>query len=142
MLVDDSIVRGTTSRKIIELVRELGAKKVYIASAAPEIRYPNVYGIDMPCKEDLIAYNKDNDEICKILACDKLIYQDLEDLKKAVSDINPNITEFDDSVFSGNYIAGDLNDEYFNDLRILRDDSNQNNKEITSLIQNIVVDSK
>ena len=142
LLVDDSIVRGTTSRKIIELVRELGAKKVYIASAAPEIRYPNVYGIDMPCKEDLIAYNKDNDEICKILACDKLIYQDLEDLKKAVSDINPNITEYDDSVFSGNYITGDLNDEYFNDLRILRDDSNQNNKEITSLIQNIVVDSK
>ena len=101
LLIDDSIVRGHTSKKIIEMAREAGAIKVYFASASPPIRFPNVYGIDMPYVKELIAYNKNVDQICKEIGADKLIYQDLEDLVQAVKDGNKSIERFDTSCFDG-----------------------------------------
>ena len=112
LLVDDSIVRGTTSQKIIELAREAGAKKVYFASAAPPVRYPNVYGIDMPSRHELVAAGRTNDEICSEIGADRLIYQDIEDLIDSVRECNPEITEFDTSCFDGKYVTGDVTDEY------------------------------
>ena len=112
LLVDDSIVRGTTSRQIIEMARESGARKVYFASASPPIRYPNVYGIDMPAADELIASGRTDDEICKLIRADWLIYQDLDDLIKAVKYDNGDIKEFDTSCFSGNYVTGDITGEY------------------------------
>jgi len=116
LLVDDSIVRGTTSEKILEMVRSVGAKKVYLASAAPEIRYPNVYGIDMPVASELIAYNRTVDEIAKEIGADKLIFQDLSDLIDSIREQNPNIHHLECSVFNGNYITEDVDDNYFNQL--------------------------
>ncbi|MCD6045752.1 MAG: amidophosphoribosyltransferase [Gammaproteobacteria bacterium] len=116
LLVDDSIVRGTTSREIIELARAAGAKKVYFASAAPEVISPNVYGIDMPRTADLIAHNRSVEEIRVLLNADGLIFQDLKDLIAAAREGNPAITQFEDSVFSGNYITGDINAEYLEAL--------------------------
>jgi len=108
LLVDDSIVRGTTSSKIIELAREAGARKVYFASAAPPVRYPNVYGIDMPSVSELVAHNRTDDEICAAIGADKLIYQDLEDMVDAVRTCNPKLETFDTSCFSGEYVTGDV----------------------------------
>ncbi|MDG1016535.1 MAG: amidophosphoribosyltransferase, partial [Woeseiaceae bacterium] len=108
LLVDDSIVRGTTSKQIIKLARDAGARKVYFASAAPPVRHPNVYGIDMPAADELIANRKTTQEIQKEIGADYLIYQDLEALKRAVSHDNSSITGFDDSCFSGNYITNDV----------------------------------
>ena len=105
LLVDDSIVRGTTSMQIVEMAREAGARRVYFASASPEIRYPNIYGIDMPTSGELIAYGRDNDEICKLIKADALIYQSLKDLEDSVREENPELEDFDTSVFSGNYIV-------------------------------------
>lgn len=122
LLVDDSIVRGTTSEQIIEMARESGAKKVYFASAAPEIRFPNVYGIDMPTANELIAHGRDVDEICRSIKADALIYQDLDGLKAAVSDGQETIHEFETSVFSGNYITNDIDQAYLNHLDDLRND--------------------
>ena len=122
LLVDDSIVRGTTSGQIIDLAREAGANKVYFASAAPEVRYPNVCGIDMPTSRELIAYGKTNEEIRKLIGADGLIYQDLDDLKKSVREENPKLVEFEDSVFSGKFINDDVNDEYLAYLDKLRND--------------------
>ncbi|MBP9741825.1 MAG: amidophosphoribosyltransferase [Burkholderiales bacterium] len=116
LLVDDSIVRGTTSKEIVEIVRMCGARAVYLASAAPEVRYPNVYGIDMPTSNELIAYNRTNAEICQIIGADKIIYQDLENLKQSITDINPLITQFDASCFDGNYITGNITSEYLKSL--------------------------
>ncbi len=101
LLVDDSIVRGTTSLQIVQCAHEAGAKSVYFVSAAPEIRYPNIYGIDMPTSAELIAYNRTNDEICKMIQADALIYQSLEDLEAAVREENPKLTKFDCSIFNG-----------------------------------------
>jgi amidophosphoribosyltransferase len=115
LLVDDSIVRGTTSREIIEMVRQAGANQVYLASAAPPIRHPNVYGIDMPASEELIAYGKDVEKIREELNADGLIYQDLEDLILAVQSGNEKLTEFETSVFTGEYITG-IDKEYFVEL--------------------------
>lgn len=121
LLVDDSIVRGTTSRKIIEKAREMGAEKVYLASAAPQVRYPNVYGIDMPTQDELVAsHNKSDAEIAKEIGCDGLIFQDLDDLKQAITQINPALTEFDDSVFTGQYMTGDINADYLATLEQTR----------------------
>ncbi len=106
LLVDDSIVRGTTSRQIIQMAREAGANKVYLASAAPPVRYPNVYGIDMPAAHELIAHGRSETEIQKEIGADWLIYQDLEDLVEACKEGNPNIKQFDTSCFSGDYITG------------------------------------
>lgn len=113
LLVDDSIVRGTTSEQIVTMAKDAGAVEVYFASAAPEIRYPNVYGIDMPTKRELIAYNRTNDEICKLIGADALIYQDLKDLEDSVREENPELKDFEDSVFTGHYITKGVNDEYF-----------------------------
>ncbi|GAC13482.1 amidophosphoribosyltransferase [Aliiglaciecola lipolytica] len=112
LLVDDSIVRGTTSEQIIEMARESGAKKVYFASAAPEIRFPNVYGIDMPSANELIAYGRDIDEVSELIKADGLIFQDIQDLVEAVNIENPSISRFETSVFDGDYITGDIDQAY------------------------------
>ncbi len=122
LLVDDSIVRGTTSGQIIDMAREAGADKVYFASAAPEIRYPNVYGIDMPTSNELIAYGHEVDEICSMIRADGLIFQDLSDLEAAVRECNPELTQFETSVFNGKYVTGDVDEAYLNYLNNLRSD--------------------
>lgn len=116
LLVDDSIVRGTTSREIVDMARAAGAKKVFFASAAPAVRYPNVYGIDMPTQTELIAHNRTTEEVCKEIGADGLVYQGLEDMKQAVTDLNPAITRFDTSCFDGVYVTGDINQAYLERL--------------------------
>ncbi len=129
LLVDDSIVRGTTSRQIIEMARESGARKVYFASASPPIRYPNVYGIDMPAADELIASGRTDDEVCKLIRADWLIYQDLDDLIKAVKYDNGDIKEFDTSCFSGNYVTGDITGEYLGLVERERSDGAKTKRE-------------
>ncbi len=129
LLVDDSIVRGTTSGQIIEMAREAGAKNVYFASAAPEIRFPNVYGIDMPSVHELIAYGRDVDEICQEIGADGMIYQSLDDLTDAVKACNPEIARFDTSVFDGDYITNDIDQDYLNSLDAARNDDAKAAKE-------------
>jgi amidophosphoribosyltransferase len=121
LLVDDSIVRGTTSKKIIEMARDAGAKKVYFASAAPPIKYQNLYGIDMPATSELIASNKSNSEVAEDISADWLIYQTLEDLIEATKEGNPNILEFETSIFTGVYITP-LIENYLEDLENTRKD--------------------
>jgi amidophosphoribosyltransferase len=121
LLVDDSIVRGTTSRQIIQMAREAGAKKVYLASAAPPVRYPNIYGIDMPVTAELVAHGRTIEEIESILGADKLFYQDLDDLIWAVRDGNEKLTAFDTSCFSGEYVTG-VEPTYLRDLEFARSD--------------------
>jgi amidophosphoribosyltransferase len=116
LLVDDSIVRGTTSKEIINIVRNSGAKKIYIASAAPQVRYPNIYGIDMPTCQELIAFNRSDAEIARVIGADGVIFQKLEDLKRSITDINPEITSFDASCFDGRYTTGDIDAEYLKQL--------------------------
>lgn len=122
LLVDDSIVRGTTSEQIIEMAREAGAKKVYFASAAPEIRFPNVYGIDMPSANELIGHGREASEINDLIKADGLIYQELDDLIAAVQQENKDITRFETSVFNGEYITGDINQSYLDRLDAARND--------------------
>lgn len=123
LLVDDSIVRGTTSQQIIQMARESGAKKVYFASAAPPVRYPNVYGIDMPAADELIAHQRSVDEVRELLGADRLIYQDLEDLIAAVNKKGKtDIDRFDASVFNGEYVTGDVNSKYLMQLEQKRND--------------------
>jgi amidophosphoribosyltransferase len=112
LLVDDSIVRGTTSQEIVQMAREAGAKKVYFASAAPAVRYPNVYGIDMPTREELLATGRDDAAIARQIGADKIIYQDLEDLKASITSLNPALTAFETSCFDGIYIAGEITEPY------------------------------
>jgi amidophosphoribosyltransferase len=121
LLVDDSIVRGTTSREIVQMARDAGARKVYFASAAPPVRFPNVYGIDMPSRNELIATGRSDAEICREIGADNLIYQDLADLKAAVRKANPHITNFDASCFDGNYITGDITPHYLDGVEAQRD---------------------
>jgi amidophosphoribosyltransferase len=123
LLVDDSIVRGTTSKQIIKLAREAGAKKVYFASAAPPVRYPNVYGIDMPAASELIANGRSVDEIQEKIGADRLIYQDLHGLIRSVRHGNSAIREFDTSCFSGEYVTGDVTKEYLDELEMRRNDA-------------------
>ena len=108
LLVDDSIVRGTTSKEIVQMARDAGARKVYLASAAPPVRYPNVYGIDMPTSSELVAHNRSVEEIREIIGCDALIYQDVDGMKKAIGSLNPQIQDFDASCFDGVYVTGDI----------------------------------
>jgi len=129
LLVDDSIVRGTTSEQIIEMARSSGAKKVYFASAAPEVRFPNVYGIDMPSANELIAHGRDVDDICDLIGADKLIFQTIEDLVQAVSTHNPEIKTFDTSVFDGNYVTNDINIDYLEKLDALRNNISKENSD-------------
>lgn len=123
MLVDDSIVRGTTSKQIVQMAREAGANKVYFASAAPPVRYPNVYGIDMPAASELIANNRTIEQIQERIGADRLFYQDLNDLIASASEGNPQITDFDTSCFSKQYVTGDIDDEYLAGLEVLRSDN-------------------
>jgi amidophosphoribosyltransferase len=116
LLVDDSIVRGTTSRKIVEMARHAGANKVYFASAAPPVRYPNVYGIDMPVASELIAHGRDETEINAYIGSDWLIYQDLADLVDAAREGNPALEAFEDSCFSGEYLTGDVTADYLAEI--------------------------
>ena len=121
LLVDDSIVRGTTSKQIIQMARDAGAKKVYFASAAPPVRYPNVYGIDMPSASELVAAGKSEKEVEQLLGADWLIYQDLDDLVCAVQDGNEELKQFDTSCFSGEYVTG-LDRDYLQQIEMLRSD--------------------
>jgi amidophosphoribosyltransferase len=116
LLVDDSIVRGTTCQQIINMAREAGAKRVYLASAAPPVRFPNVYGIDMPSFAELIAHKHSEEEICQIIGADRLIYQSLEDLCSAALEGNPRIQAFETSVFDGHYITGQIDEVFFQRL--------------------------
>ena len=125
LLVDDSIVRGTTSGQIIEMARASGAKKVYFASAAPEVRFPNVYGIDMPSVNELIAHGREVDDICDLIGADKLIFQSIDDLVTAVSAANPEIKEFDTSVFNGQYVTNDINQLYLDKLDAMRNNESK-----------------
>jgi len=126
LLVDDSIVRGTTSREIVQMARDAGARKVYFASAAPPVRFPNVYGIDMPSRKELIATDRSDEEICREIGADKLIYQDLDDLKAAVRKMNPDIQYFDASCFDGDYITGDITSEYLDEIEAARENGKVN----------------
>src|SRR5712672_4394023 len=123
LLVDDSIVRGTTSAQIIELAREAGARKVYFASAAPPVRFPNVYGIDMPAASELVAAGRSEEEVGRLIGADWLVYQDLADLVAACQHDNAKISEFDTSCFSGEYVTGDVTPEYLGQLQRDRSDA-------------------
>jgi amidophosphoribosyltransferase len=120
LLVDDSIVRGTTSKQIIQMARDAGAKNVYFASAAPPVRYPNVYGIDMPTQDELIATGRTNDEIALAIGADAVIYQELDALVESVRALNPSIERFDCSCFDGVYVTGDVSQEYLDRVAIGR----------------------
>ncbi|EJA3582337.1 amidophosphoribosyltransferase [Vibrio vulnificus] len=137
LLVDDSIVRGTTSEQIIEMARDSGAKKVFIVSAAPEVRFPNVYGIDMPSATELIAHGRDNETICKLIGADALIFQKLEDLVDAVGLGNLDITKFDTSVFNGEYVTGDIDQQYLDFLDSMRNDDAKVQREIQQDLANL-----
>lgn len=133
LLVDDSIVRGTTSKEIIQMAKDVGAKKVIVASCAPPIRHSNVYGIDMPSRHELVAYKRDDDEIARAIGADLVIFQTLPDLISSVQKLNTAITQFDCSVFTGEYVTGGVDEEYLSHLEKLRSDSVKNKSNIGSL---------
>lgn len=135
LLVDDSIVRGTTCNEIIQMARDAGAKKVYFASAAPAIRYPNVYGIDMPVASELIGHGRTEEEVGKLIGADRLIYQDLDDLKAACREANPKLEEFDCSVFDGHYVTDDIDAEYLAVLEASRNDAAKNKREAGAVLE-------
>jgi len=134
LLVDDSIVRGTTSEQIIKMARDAGAKKVYFASAAPAVRYPNVYGIDMPAVSELVAHNRTEDEIGVAIGADKIIYQELADLVSAVGTGNKKIKHFDTSCFNHEYVTGDIDETYLKRIDDLRNDASQADKKAETAI--------
>ncbi len=134
LLVDDSVVRGTTSEQIIQMARDAGASKVYFASAAPPVRYPNVYGIDMPAAHELIAHDRTEQEVCEAIGADKLIYQDIEDLIDAVGKGNDSIKHFDTSCFTHEYITGDIDDAYLAHIEALRNDNARQERNSSSFI--------
>ena len=139
LLVDDSIVRGTTSKQIIEMAREAGARKVYMASAAPPVKYPNVYGIDMPASNEFVAGGRNVEEITKLINADKLIYQDLEDLIEAVKDPTIDTQKFDSSCFDGKYVTGNVTEEYLEELDHLRNNSSKKKYNSTDLSDDVMV---
>lgn len=120
LLVDDSIVRGTTSREIVQMAREAGAKRVIFASAAPPVKFPNVYGIDMPTRGELIAYGRTDEEVCREITADALVYQDLDALRHSISDVNPALKSFEASCFDGIYITGDISRDYLDRVEFSR----------------------
>ena len=132
LLIDDSIVRGTTSREIVQMAREAGAKNVYLASAAPPVKFPNVYGIDMPSRNELLAYNKDDKEIVKDIGADALIYQDLDDLKSTIIQENTSLENFDCSCFDGQYVTSDIDEIYLNKIESIRSDTEHNKQSNSS----------
>ncbi len=128
LLVDDSIVRGTTSKQIIQMAREAGARKVYFASAAPPVRHANVYGIDMPSANELIGHGRSDEEIAEVIGADWLVYQDIEDMIESVRHGNPDIENFDTSCFNGEYVTGDITPEYLQELEDRRNDASKKKK--------------
>ena len=143
LLVDDSIVRGTTCNEIIQMAREAGARKVYFASAAPPVKYPNVYGIDMPAAQELIAHGRSVEEVCELIGADRLVYQDLDDLIDACREGNPGIKQFECSVFDGHYLAGNINRDYLDYLEQLRNDAAKRDRDrqrSAALAENGVID--
>lgn len=120
LLVDDSIVRGTTSREIVQMARDSGARRVIFASAAPPVKFPNVYGIDMPTRNELIAYGRTEEEVCREITADALVYQDIESLKRSISDVNPLLKKFEASCFDGEYITGDISRDYLDRIEFAR----------------------
>jgi amidophosphoribosyltransferase len=135
LLVDDSIVRGTTSQQIVQMARDAGANKVYFASAAPPVRFPNVYGIDMPSRDELLATGRSDEEICQEIGADALIYQDLDALIKDVKFRNPNIRDFDCSCFDGKYVTGDISEAYLAKIESMRADGKKSKKPVNSITQ-------
>ena len=125
MLVDDSIVRGTTSEQIVQMAREAGARKVFFASAAPPVRFANVYGIDMPTRDELIATGRSDEEIAREIGADQLIYQDLDALIDDVRSVNPLVTNFEASCFSGIYVTGDVTQDYLDGVEAKRRNATQ-----------------
>ena len=123
LIVDDSIVRGTTSKEIIQMAREAGARKVYIASAAPALRYQNVYGIDMPAREELVAHERTEEEVADIIDADWLVYQSIDDLKSSAHEGNPKISDFECSAFDGKYVTGDIDEDYLLNVSSIRNDA-------------------
>ena len=141
LLVDDSIVRGTTCQEIVQMVRDAGANKVYFASAAPPVRYPNVYGIDMPAASELIAHGRTEQEVQELIGADWLIYQELDDLIECAREGNEDIVEFDCSVFNGNYVTGDVDSGYLRRLEEDRSEASKDQKiERETLADNGVID--
>lgn len=135
LLIDDSIVRGTTSKQIVQMARDAGARKVYFASAAPPVRFPNVYGIDMPSRDELLATDRTDQQICDEIGADGLIYQDLQALEDNVLALNPNIKDFDSSCFDGHYVTGDVDVAYLSRIESLRRDSTQTTRPPNSTTQ-------
>ena len=133
LLVDDSIVRGTTSREIVQMARDAGARKVYLASAAPPVRFPNVYGIDMPTPDELVAHGRTVDEVRQIIGCDALIYQDVDAMKQAVGQLNPKLGGFDASCFDGEYVTGDITAEDIARLNQGRDQTEEGTEDTSRL---------
>ena len=125
LLLDDSIVRGTTTRKLVQMARAAGARRVYVASAAPEVRWPNVYGIDMPTRDELIASGRSAEEVAHLIGADWVVYQSLSDLVDCAAEGNRSITRFECSVFDGNYLAGDVSETYLDRLSARRSDAAQ-----------------
>tara|TARA_A100000164_G_C21883791_1_gene761632 strand:- start:462 stop:1640 length:1179 start_codon:yes stop_codon:yes gene_type:complete len=123
LIVDDSIVRGTTSREIVQMARDAGARKVIFASAAPPVKFANVYGIDMPTRSELIAHGKNEEEVCREITADALVYQDLEAMKQSITDVNPKLKSFEASCFDGEYITGDISVDYLNKVEFAREKS-------------------
>lgn len=139
LLVDDSIVRGTTCKQIIQMARDCGAKKVYFASAAPAVRHPNVYGIDMPVCAELVAYGKTDDEVAKHIGCDKLIYQTLDNLKAAIQHAASSPLGLETSVFDGTYITKDVTSEYIEALEVARNQGKKNGVSSVIDLSNAVI---
>jgi amidophosphoribosyltransferase len=132
LIVDDSIVRGTTSQEIVQMARDAGANKVIFASAAPPVRFPNVYGIDMPTRGELVAHGRTDQEVAQIIGADALVYQDVEDMKQAVRDTNPQLQNFEASCFDGHYITGDVTTEYLDKIeRVRLDPMSQSDRDAT-----------
>ena len=129
LLVDDSIVRGTTIQQIIQMARDAGARKVYVASAAPALRYQNVYGIDMPSRDEFVAHQRTDEEVGQIIGADALFYQSIEDLQASAREGNPKIKEFECSSFNGQYVTGDIDEEYLNQLSLARNDQSKQRRE-------------
>jgi amidophosphoribosyltransferase len=134
MLVDDSIVRGTTCKPIIQMARAAGAKNVYFCSAAPAVRYPTVYGIDMPSAHELIAHNRSTEEVAELIGADWLLYQDLSDLIDAVGGGKVKIEHFDCAVFDGQYVTGDVDENYLNKIEQARNDMSKVKSQAVSAI--------
>ncbi|MBV1731743.1 MAG: amidophosphoribosyltransferase [Hydrogenophaga sp.] len=133
LLVDDSIVRGTTSREIVQMARDAGARKVYLASAAPPVRYPNVYGIDMPTSSELVAHDRTVEQVRESIGCDALIYQDVDAMKQAIGSLNPNLAGFDASCFDGVYVTGDITLETIERMNQGRDQSEEGQEDNSRL---------